>query len=433
MALRVYKRAELDADGLRELMQRPRLDFGAILERVAPIVDAVKEEGDAAVRRFTSQFDRVELGECVVSVADAPEPTLEPDVKAAFDVAYDNIHAFHAAQKADADAALDVETMPGVRCRRVARPIGAVGLYVPGGSAVLPSTALMLSVPAKIAGCETIVLATPPREDGSVCPEVMYVAKKAGVTHILKAGGAQACAAMAWGTQTCPKVDKIFGPGNQYVTAAKMLLQNSEAMVAIDMPAGPSEVLVVADKDAPADHVAADLLSQAEHGPDSQVVLVTFPDVDIDAIVAAVEAQTATLPRADITRQALSHSYAVVVDDMAAACEFSNRYAPEHLIVNVEDAEAWLPKLDNAGSIFLGRWTPESVGDYASGTNHVLPTYGYARMYSGVNLDSFVKYMTVQQLSREGLGALGPSVATMAAVEGLEAHRRAVTLRLGLE
>ena len=230
-----------------------------------------------------------------------------------------------------------------------------------------------------------------------------------------------------------PKVDKLFGPGNQFVTAAKMALQNSDAMVSIDMPAGPSEVLVIADKDAPPAHVAADLLSQAEHGPDSQVVLVTFPDVDLKAITDQVAEQARNLPRADITAKALGHSYAVVVDDMAAACDFSNRYAPEHLIVNVENAESWLSQLDNAGSIFLGRWTPESVGDYASGTNHVLPTYGYSRMYSGVSLDSFVKYMTVQELTKEGLDALGPHVARMAAVEGLDAHRSAVTLRLGID
>ena len=277
------------------------------------------------------------------------------------------------------------------------------------------------------------MVATPPRRDGSVCPEVVYAAKRAGVTHLLLAGGAQAIAAMAYGTASCPKVDKLLGPGNQYVTAAKMLLQNSEAMVGIDMPAGPSEVLVIADGGAEPEHVAADLLSQAEHGPDSQVVLLATPAVDLAAVGAALARQLDALPRREAAAKALTHSFAVVVPDLAAAAAFSNDYAPEHLIVNAEqaDAEALLPSLTAAGSIFLGRWTPESVGDYASGTNHVLPTYGYARMYSGVSLDTFLKHITVQALTREGLGALGPSVVVMARTEGLEAHARAVSLRLG--
>ncbi len=279
-----------------------------------------------------------------------------------------------------------------------------------------------------------VVVATPPRRDGSVCPEVLYACKRAGATHLLLAGGAQAVAAMAYGTATCPKVHKLLGPGNQYVTAAKMLLQNSEAMVGIDMPAGPSEVLVIADAGAPPEHVAADLLSQAEHGPDSQVVLVAVPGFDLKALGDVLAKQLAALPRSETAAKALAHSFAVVVPDLKAAAEFSNAYAPEHLIVNAEadDAEALLPHLTAAGSVFLGRYTPESVGDYASGTNHVLPTYGYARMYSGVSLDTFLNHITVQALSREGLQLLGPSVATMARCEGLEAHARAVTLRLGL-
>ena len=361
---------------------------------------------------------------------DLEDPVLDPEVTKAFDVAYENIKRFHEAQKTDG---IQVETMSGVTCRRVSRAINSVGLYVPGGTAVLPSTALMLAVPASIAGCKTIVLATPPRSDGSITPEVLYCAKKAGVTHVLKAGGAQAVAALAWGTQSCPKVDKIFGPGNQFVTAAKMLLQNSEAMVAIDMPAGPSEVLVIADKDAPLSHVALDLLSQAEHGPDSQAILIALPGVDVEGLRKEVEYQCSLLPRAEVTMKALTHSRIISVDSVDAAVEISNLYAPEHLIVNIEDAESILPKLDNAGSVFLGRWTPESVGDYASGTNHVLPTYGYARMYSGVSLDAFTKKMTVQSLTLEGLQNLGPSVAKMAEVEGLDAHRRAVTVRLGME
>ncbi|XP_024365440.1 histidinol dehydrogenase, chloroplastic [Physcomitrium patens] len=427
--IKVHKLSELSADEVRGLRARPRIDFTSIFETVGPIVENIRSRGDAAVKEYTSKFDRVDLKSVIDKIEDLPDPVLDPEVKAAFDVAYENIKCFHAAQQKNQQ--LQVETMPGVSCKRVPRAINNVGLYVPGGTAVLPSTTLMLAVPAQIAGCKTVVVATPPRKDGSICPEVLYCAKKSGVTHILKAGGAQAVSAMAWGTETCPKVDKVFGPGNQYVTAAKMLLQNSEAMVSIDMPAGPSEVLVIADKLASPVHVAADLLSQAEHGPDSQVVLVAVGDeVDIAAIQQEVERQCRELPRDTIATSALSHSYIVVAKDMPEACDFSNMYAPEHLIVNVEDAEQWLDSLDNAGSIFMGRWTPESVGDYASGTNHVLPTYGYSRMYGGVSLDSFVKYMTVQSLTADGLQKLGPYVAKMAEVEGLDAHKRAVTLRL---
>lgn len=425
--LKTVSSENLSEEELKKLLQRPRIDFTSILSTVGPICDSVRQDGDAAVRQLTEKFDRVQLDDICVSMQDLPWPQLPEEVTRAFDVAYANIRAFHEAQRG---GDISVETMPGVTCRRVTRPINAVGVYVPGGTAVLPSSALMLAVPAQIAGCGTVVLATPPRPDGSVTPEVLYCAKKAGVTHLLKAGGAQAVAAMAWGTQTCPKVDKIFGPGNQFVTAAKMLLTNSEAMVAIDMPAGPSEVLVIADEGANPAHVAADLLSQAEHGPDSQVVLLALPGVDLEAVQTAVQKQCDELPRNETARKALAHSCIVQVRDREEAARISNAYSPEHLIVNVQDAEAWLPLLDNAGSIFLGRWTPESVGDYASGTNHVLPTYGYARMYSGVSLDSFTKKMTVQSLSYEGLQVLGPHVAKMAEVEGLDAHRRAVTLRL---
>ncbi|KAI7845187.1 hypothetical protein COHA_001232 [Chlorella ohadii] len=420
--------APLSGEQLKEFTSRPRIDFSKILDTVSPIVEDVRARGDAAVREYTAKFDRVQMEAVCTPIQDLPEPQLDAETRAAFDLAYENIAAFHRAQQA---APVEVETMPGVRCWRVSRPIGAVGLYVPGGTAVLPSSALMLAVPAAIAGCRTIVLATPPRPDGSITPEVLYCARKAGVTHVLAAGGAQAVAAMAWGTQSCPKVDKILGPGNQFVTAAKMLLQNSEAMVAIDMPAGPSEVLVIADAAANPTHIAIDLLSQAEHGPDSQAVLVALPGVDIEAVQQEVQRQCDLLPRAETTRRALSHSRIVQAGSREEAAALSNSYAPEHLIVNVEDAEAWLPLLDNAGSVFLGRYTPESVGDYASGTNHVLPTYGYTRMYSGVGLDTFQKQMTVQTLTAEGLAALGPAVAKMAAVEGLDAHRRAVTLRLG--
>ncbi|CAG9464214.1 unnamed protein product [Pedinophyceae sp. YPF-701] len=429
--LKVYRAAEMTKDALQAITARPRIDFAEIFGIVAPIVEQVKLRGDEAVREYTNKFDRVDLEDICVPIDSIPDPVgLSKEATDAFDVAYDNIRRFHEAQRGDE---IDVETMPGVRCRRVARAIESVGVYVPGGTAVLPSSTLMLTVPAAIAGCKTIVMATPPRPDGSITPEVLYCAKKAGVTHVLKAGGAQAVAAMAWGTAQCPKVDKIAGPGNQFVTAAKMILQNSEAMVSIDMPAGPSEVLVIADGGASPAHVAADLLSQAEHGKDSQVVLVTLPGADVAAISAEVERQTAMLPREDVTRLALANSYVVEAASKDEATAFSNMYAPEHLIVNVEDAEGWLGGIEHAGSVFLGRYTPESVGDYASGTNHVLPTYGYARMYSGVSLDTFQKKMTVQALTKEGLDLLGPHVAKMAEIEGLDAHRRAVTLRMGVD
>ncbi|KAI6703275.1 hypothetical protein NL676_012411 [Syzygium grande] len=423
-----YNLWELTSAEVTSLKARPRIDSSKIFSVVNPIIDDIRSRGDAAVKEYTARFDKVELEKIVVNVSDLPDAELDATVREAFDVAYDNIYAFHVAQKSPEKS---IENMKGVRCKRVARSIGSVGLYVPGGTAVLPSTALMLAVPAQIAGCRTVVLATPPSQDGSICKEVLYCAKKAGVTHILKAGGAQAIAAMAWGTESCPKVEKIFGPGNQYVTAAKMIVQNSEAMVSIDMPAGPSEVLVIADKYTNPVHIAADLLSQAEHGPDSQAVLVIAGDgVDIKAIEEEIIKQCGSLPRGEFASKALSHSFIVFARDMFEAVSFSNSFAPEHLIINVKDAEKWESFIENAGSVFLGQWTPESVGDYASGTNHVLPTYGYARMYGGVCLDSFQKYITVQSLTEEGLRNLGPYVAVMAEVEGLEAHKRAVTLRL---
>ncbi|KAK2078820.1 hypothetical protein QBZ16_003660 [Prototheca wickerhamii] len=401
--MQIHDARELDAEALRRVLARPRIDFSSVLSTVAPIVEDVRKRGDAAVRELTQRFDGVQLDRVCVPLAELETPALAPEVQRAFDTAHANIAAFHAAQRG---ANLDLETMPGVRCRRVTRAIPSVGLYVPGGSAVLPSSALMLAIPAALAGCGTIVLATPPRADGSVSPEVLYCAKRAGATHLLLAGGAQAVAAMAWGTASVPKVDKLLGPGNQFVTAAKMALQSSEAMVAIDMPAGPSEVMVVADAGAAPAHVALDLLSQAEHGPDSQAVLIALPGLD----AARVRGR-----------------------GRAPALRLANAYAPEHLILNVADADDWVDGVQCAGSVFVGPWTPESVGDYASGTNHTLPTYGYARMYSGVSLDSFTRKMTVQRLSREGLERLGPAVMTMAAVEGLEAHRRAVAVRLGVE
>eukprot|EP00188_Purpureofilum_apyrenoidigerum_P002994 Plantae.Rhodophyta-Purpureofilum_apyrenoidigerum.ctg304.p1 GENE.Plantae.Rhodophyta-Purpureofilum_apyrenoidigerum.ctg304~~Plantae.Rhodophyta-Purpureofilum_apyrenoidigerum.ctg304.p1 ORF type:complete len:328 (-),score=56.08 Plantae.Rhodophyta-Purpureofilum_apyrenoidigerum.ctg304:818-1801(-) len=321
--------------------------------------------------------------------------------------------------------------MNGVECRRISRPIEKVGLYVPGGTAVLPSTALMLGVPAQIVGCVEVVLATPPRKDGSICPEVLYAAQKCGVTKILKAGGAQAVAAMAFGTESCPKVDKICGPGNQFVTAAKMMLQNSgEAMVAIDMPAGPSEQLCIADGSSNPKFVVSDLLSQAEHGADSQVVCVALKGFDESAFRDEMVKQVERLPRKKLVEVALSKSVFIRVDTVEESLRFTNAYAPEHLVIPIDDPERYVDGIVNAGSVFLGHYTPESVGDYASGTNHSLPTYGYARMYGGVSIDTFVKYITVQQLSAEGIRAIGPHVEVMAAVEQLDAHRNAVTVRL---
>ncbi|RZC48354.1 hypothetical protein C5167_041312 [Papaver somniferum] len=392
-AIKSYKLSDLSKTEVDSLKARPRIDFFSIFITVQPIVDDVRNRGDAAVTEYTTRFDKVSLDKII--------ERLDPAVKEAFDVAYDNIYAFHYAQKAPPEK---VENMKGVRCKRVSRCITSVGLYVPGGTAVLPSTALMLAVPAQIAGCKIVVLATPPGKDGSICMEVLYCAKKAGVTHILKARGAQ--------------VEKIFGPGNQYVTAAKMILQNSEAMVSIDMPAGPSEVLVIADKHASPAHIAADLLSQVEHGPDSQVVLVIAGDgVDVEAIEKEISSQCQSLPRGDFASKALAHSFTVLARDMVEAIPFSNLYAPEHLIMNVKDAENWEEFIENAGSIFLGPWTPESMGDFASGTNHVLPTYGYSRMYSGVSLDCFLEFITVQSLTEEGLKLLGPHVVKMAEVK----------------
>jgi histidinol dehydrogenase len=322
--------------------------------------------------------------------------------------------------------------MPGVECNRVSRPIERVGIYVPGGTAVLPSTCLMLGVPSQIAQCSTVVLATPPRSDGSICPEVIYAAKLCGVHKILCAGGAQAIAALAYGTACCPKVDKIVGPGNQYVTAAKMMLQNAgDAMVAIDMPAGPSEQLCIADKTANLKYLASDVLSQAEHGTDSQVVAVLLEDgFDLPGFKTELETQLVALDRSDVAAEAVSKSYVMLVSTKEEALAFTNAYAPEHLVIQTDDADSYCEGVINAGSIFLGHYSPESVGDYASGTNHSLPTYGYARMYGGVSLDTFVKYITIQKLTQEGIRNVGPTVEIMASVEGLQAHTNAVTLRL---
>ncbi|PIA18163.1 hypothetical protein COEREDRAFT_80085 [Coemansia reversa NRRL 1564] len=427
--MRVYADDSLTTDERAALLQRPIVDSQEIMRRVQPIVDAVRTGGDAAVREFTARFDNVELDALVVR-APFDVPTLPTAVRAAIDQAYANVHAFHAAQLV---GDTHVETMPGVMCSRFSRAIERVGLYVPGGTAVLPSTALMLGVPAQVAGCREIVLATPPRADGSIVPEVLYVAHKVGATAIVKAGGAQAIAALAYGTESVPKVDKICGPGNQYVTAAKMLAQNdTAAMVSIDMPAGPSELLVVADATSNPAYVASDLLSQAEHGPDSQVVLlaVALSDAQLAAIHAEVHRQAERLPRVDVVRRSIPKSFCLHLPSLSAALRFSNDYAPEHLILHNANARACLPDVVNAGSVFVGPYSPESCGDYASGTNHTLPTYGFSRMYSGVSSATFLKYITAQELSRDGLANIAQTVMTLAEVEELEAHRNAVAIRL---
>ncbi|KAG0171705.1 trifunctional histidinol dehydrogenase [Apophysomyces sp. BC1034] len=427
-----YTLGEVSTKLRADLLLRPIIDSNEIIGRVTPIMKDVRTRGDAAVLDFTAKFDRVQLKTPTIK---APFPKelmqLDPTTKAAIDQAYDNIFKFHDAQM-DRET-LVVETMPGVVCTRFARPIEKVGLYVPGGTAILPSTTLMLGIPAKVAGCSEIVIATPPRPDGSVVPEVMYVAHKVGATHIVLAGGAQAVAAMAYGTETVPKVDKICGPGNQYVTAAKMVAQNdSSCLVSIDMPAGPSEVLVIADKTCNAAYVAADLLSQAEHGTDSQVVLVAvdLSEEQLTAIENEVHEQAIQLPRVDIIRQSIPKSYSLSVRTLEEAVKFSNDYAPEHLILHVDKAADLVPAIKHAGSVFVGPYSPESFGDYASGTNHTLPTYGYSRMYSGVNTLTFVKHITSQELTADGLDRLADTVMRLAEIEGLEAHRNAVHVRV---
>jgi phosphoribosyl-ATP pyrophosphohydrolase/phosphoribosyl-AMP cyclohydrolase/histidinol dehydrogenase len=430
--MRTFDLTKVSSEERAQLLRRPVLRSDEMIAKVKPIVDDVRKRGDQALRDFALKFDKAQLTETVIRPPFSPESMkLDPSVREAIDVAYANVKKFHAAQ--GEKEPMVVETMPGVTCTRFARPISRVGLYVPGGTAVLPSTALMLGIPAQVAGCKDIVLATPPRADGTIAPEVMYVAHLVGASAVLKAGGGQAVAAMAYGTETVPKVDKIFGPGNQWVTAAKMLVQNdTDALVSIDMPAGPSEVMVVADSTSKPAFVAADLLSQAEHGIDSQVVLVAvnLSDTEIAAIEEEVESQANALQRVDIIRESVRKSLIVKALNVQMAMEFSNDYAPEHLILQLENAKEALALVQNAGSVFVGLYTPESCGDYASGTNHTLPTNGYARQFSGVNTQSFQKHITSQEITKEGLQGLGPVVITLAECEGLGAHANAVRVRL---
>lgn len=411
----------------QELLKRPVMNTESLFGTVQGIIDRVKAGGDEAVLQYEMQFDKVSLSALAVSSEefDEAENLIDEELKAAIRLAAGNISAFHAAQRF---VGKKVETQPGVTCWQKAVPIEKVGLYIPGGTAPLFSTVLMLAVPACIAGCREIVLCTPPGKDGKVHPAVLFAARVAGVQRVFKAGGVQAIAAMAYGTESIPKVYKIFGPGNQYVTAAKQLVSLRD--VAIDMPAGPSEVEVLADVTANPVFVAADLLSQAEHGVDSQAVLITTSKELQQAVKDEVERQLDLLPRKEIAAKSLANSKLIVMKDMEEAVEMTNAYAPEHLIVETENYMAVAEQIVNAGSVFLGTLTPESAGDYASGTNHTLPTNGYAKAYSGVSLDSFIRKMTFQEIKPEGLCKIGPAIEVMAANESLDGHKNAVSVRL---
>lgn len=412
------------------ILARPALaDNTTQRKTVADIIRAIRERGDDALREYTRQLDKVDVDTLAVptdAIAAATD-TLDPTVRAAIDRAFGTIKAFH---EPSARQPYAVETAPGVRCRRIVRPLERVGLYAPGGSAVLPSTVLMVGVPALLAGCKTKVLCTPPQKDGGVSPTILYTASLCGIDTIIPAGGAQAIAAMAYGTQTVPKVDKLFGPGNSWVTEAKRQAADDPDGATSDMPAGPSELLVIADDSANPVFVAADLLSQIEHGPDSQVILVTPSAKLARAVSAEIQQQVASLPRQATATQALEASRIIYVKDDATAVAVSNRYAPEHLTLNVADPEAMLAGINNAGSVFMGQWTPVTLGDYISGTNHVLPTYGYARQMGGLSVADFQKSFTVQTASESGLKDIGPQAVVLAREEGLEAHARAASLRL---
>lgn len=409
------------------LCKRPLLDTPNMEKPVRAILSRVKTEGDKAIREYSKQFDRVETDDLRVTPAEIKGAARQvpENLKKAIDRAKTNIEIFHKAQVCDTQI---IETMKGVRCWRRNVPVEKVGLYIPGGSAPLFSTVLMLAVPASIAGCKRVILCTPPEQSGTISPVLLYTAGICGITEIYKAGGAQAIGAMAYGTETIPRVDKIFGPGNQYVTKAKGIVQAEG--VAIDMPAGPSEVLVIADDTANPAFIASDLLSQAEHGPDSQVVLVTDSSSLMEKVKREVDTQLQTLPRKSIAGHSLLNSLAILMNDLDECMEFSNKYAPEHLIINTKNAPGLAGKVINAGSVFLGSYSCESAGDYASGPNHTLPTNGFAKTFSGVSVDSFVKKITFQELTAEGISKIGPAVELMADAEGLAGHRNAVTIRL---
>ena len=430
MRFRCYDWSTLGTADRRTALLRPAITQNPDLDgKVRSIIAAVRKDGDSALFRLARELDRAELTDLRVSDDEArsAEAALPAEARSAIGIAIANVRRFHEAQST---APLRVETAPGVVCERVSKPLQSVGLYVPAGSAPLPSTAVMLGVPSEIAGCETRVLCTPPRPDGLADPAVVVAARACGIREIFKAGGAQAIAAMAYGTASVPKVVKIFGPGNAWVTAAKTIVAADPGGAALDMPAGPSEVMVVADGRADARFVAMDLLSQAEHGPDSHVVLVTLDAALLARVEAEIERALPALSRGAIIEQALRHSVAVVVTGLEEAAAVANEYAPEHLIVQVAEPRAFAAGISTAGSVFLGRWTPESVGDYCSGTNHVLPTYGYARAYSGLAVADFQRCMTLQEVTLTGLRGLAPTVRTLAGLEGLDAHGQAVTVRL---
>lgn len=414
-------------DSWNNILKRPRFDVRKLERKVSTILDTVKKEGDEALKRYSKLFDKVDTDTFLVSDMEIQQAlsVITPDLKRAIRLAADNIKKFHEAQF---ETATPIEINPGVTCWCKSIAIEKVGFYIPGGTAPLFSTVLMLAIPAKIAGCSEIILCTPPNRNGNIDPMILFSALEVGIDKIFKIGGAQAIAAMAYCTETVPRVYKIFGPGNQYVTSAKQLV--SRDGVAIDMPAGPSEVAVLADNSADPEIVAADLLSQAEHGVDSQVLLITDDETLINDVQGAVNRQLEKLPRREIARQALLHSKLILLSNLDEGMDLINTYAPEHLILMVREHEKISSKVINAGSVFLGKFTPESAGDYASGTNHTLPTYGYARNYSGVSLSSFMKKITFQSISGEGLRYIGPAIDCMAEAEGMDAHKYAVSIRL---
>lgn len=410
-----------------QLVKRPNLDVTTLFDTVRTVMNQVREQGDAAVKVYEEKFDKVQLSSLQVTETEMreAEDLASDELKDAIRTAKANIEKFHASQRFEGKK---VETSPGVVCWQKAVPIEKVGLYVPGGTAPLFSTVLMLAVPARIAGCKEIVLCTPPNKEGKINPAILFAAEVAGVSKIFKVGGIQAIASMTYGTESIPKVYKIFGPGNQYVMAAKQLASLKD--VAIDMPAGPSEVEVIADANANPNFIAADFLSQAEHGVDSQAMMITDSEAIVEPVVKAIEAELALLPRKDITEKSLAHSRIIVLKDTQELIDFTNLYAPEHLIIQTGNYGYIAERIENAGSVFLGPYTPESAGDYASGTNHTLPTNGYAKAYSGVNLDSFIKKMTFQEISADGIRGLGKTIQVMAEGEYLDAHKNAVTIRL---